>query len=135
ASVQPYGGTGALPPTPTPPNYTPPTSTSDDNGFKTYDEPAGAITVTLANGTQVTYPNYTGPPYDPSSDPTIDDLVLPGGAINPSFVPALGATSSLPSKSTVLGGVVSNAHGDQADFAGIFAANTSEVFVGPLPTS
>jgi len=130
ASVQPYGGTGVEPPTPTPPNYTPPTSTSDDNGFKTYDEPAGTITV---GG--VTYPTYTGPPYDPSSDPTIDDLVLPGGAINPSFAPAQGAVSPLPSKSTVLGGVVSTAHGDQADFAGIFAANTNGVFVGPLPTS
>ena len=129
ASVQPYGGTGAEPPTPIPPGYTPPTSLSDDNGYKTYDEPAGTMTVSSA-----TYATYTAPPYDPSSDPTIDDLVLPGGAINPSFAPALSATSSLPSKSTVLGGVVSTAHGDNGDFAGIFAANTNGVFVGPLPT-
>ncbi len=129
ASVQPYGGTGALPPTPTPPNYTPPTSTSDDGGYKTYDEPAGTITV---GGT--TYPTYTGPPYNSGGDPTIDDLVLPGGAINPSFAAAETASSPLPSKSTVLGGVVSTADGDEADFAGIFAANTSGVFVGPLPT-
>jgi hypothetical protein len=130
ASVQPYGGTGAEPPTPTPPNYNPPTSTSDDNGYKTYDEPAGAITVG-----SVTYLTYTAPPYDPNSDPTIDDLVLPGGAINPSFAPARSGSPALPSKSTVLGGVVSTAHGDEADFAGIFAANTNGVFVGPLPTS
>ena len=129
ASVEPYGGTGALPPNPTPPNYAPPTSTSDDNGYKTYDLPAGSITV---DGT--TYPTFTGPPYNSSGDPTIDDLVLPGGAINPSFATAETAASPLPSKSTVLGGVVSTAHGDRADFAGIFAANTSGVFVGPLPT-
>lgn len=130
ASVQPYGGTGAEPPTPLPPNYQPPTSSSNDGGSKTYDEPAGTIGVA-----SVTYPTSTAPPYEPSSDPTIDDLVLPGGAINPSFAPALSATSPLPSKSTVLGGVISTNHGDNADFAGIFAANTNGVFVGPLPTS
>ena len=129
ASVQSYGGTGAEPPTPTPPNYSPPTSTSDDNGYKTYDEPAGTITVGA-----VTYQTFTAPPYDPSGDPTIDDLVYPGGAINPSFAPTL-SSSPLPPESTVLGGVVSMPHGDDADFAGIFAANTIGVFVGPLPTS
>ena len=127
ASVQPFGGTGVAPPTPTPPGYVPPASASDDAGFKTYDEPAGTITV----GT-LTYPNATAPPYDPSSDPTIDDLVLPGGSINPSFAP--GSASSAPTNSTVLGGVVSTSHGDNADFAGIFAADTRGVFVGPLPT-
>ena len=46
-------------------------------------------------------------------------------------------TLSLPSKSTVLGGVISNPHtGPEAnDYAGIFANNTSGVFVGVLPTS
>ncbi len=42
----------------------------------------------------------------------------------------------LPTKSTILGGVISTSHGinpDAADFAGIFASNTSGVFVGPLP--
>jgi hypothetical protein len=129
ASVQPYGGTGAAPPTPTPPSYVPPTSTSDDNGFKTYDEPAGSMTV---GG--VMFPTYTAPPYDPASDPTIDDLVLPGGAINPSLAPSPSASSSLPARTTVLGGVVSTSHGDNADFAGLFAANTKGVFVGPSPT-
>ena len=43
---------------------------------------------------------------------------------------------SLPSKSTVLGGVISNPHrGPEAnDFAGIFADDTRGVFVGVLPT-
>jgi hypothetical protein len=40
---------------------------------------------------------------------------------------------ALPTKSTVLGGVVSTPHGDSQDFAGIFAADTRGVFVGPLP--
>jgi hypothetical protein len=40
----------------------------------------------------------------------------------------------IPTKSTVLGGVISTIHGDGADFAGIFAADTSGVFVGPIPT-
>ncbi len=46
-------------------------------------------------------------------------------------------TLSLPSKSTVLGGVISNPHtGPEAnDFAGIFADDTSGVFVGVLPKS
>jgi len=46
---------------------------------------------------------------------------------------------SLPSKSTVLGGVISNSHNDnpleRSDFAGIFADDTRGVFVGTLPTS
>src|SRR5208283_2621676 len=83
-----------------------------------------------------------------------DNTILPG-AINPSFATApadLNATNatpvtgtvtttaitlSLPSKSTVLGGVISNPHtGPEAnDFAGIFADDTRGVFVGVLPTS
>ena len=76
------------------------------------------------------------------------------GAINPSFATApadlnatnanpggTGTTSSsitlsLPSKSTVLGGVISNSHGSEPnDYAGFFANDTSGVFVGILPTS
>jgi hypothetical protein len=43
----------------------------------------------------------------------------------------------LPTKSTVLGGVISTSHGsnpDAYDFAGIFAADTRGVFVGTLPS-
>jgi hypothetical protein len=43
---------------------------------------------------------------------------------------------ALPIKSTVLGGVISNSHDgtpDAFDFAGIYAADTSGVFVGPVP--
>jgi hypothetical protein len=43
------------------------------------------------------------------------------------------STLPIPTKSTVLGGVISTTHGDEADFAGIFAADTSGVFIGTLP--
>lgn len=135
ASVQPYGGTGAV--------ATGPTTTSDDLGYKTYDTPGGTIQVGLVGNSPTTVANFTASPYNPADgDPTIDDLVLPGGSINPSFAPrtlpgtpapSAGTRLPLPSKSTVLGGVISTSHGDAADFAGFFAANTSGVFVGVLP--
>ena len=96
--------------------------------------------------------NFPQGDYDKSIDPTIDDTILPG-AINRSFAtapasiplplsppPTIPATIklSLPSKSTVLGGVISHQHvgnPDANDFAGIFADDTSGVFVGVLPTS
>ncbi len=117
------------------------------------------------NYSEVSYYNETliGVSYDRAQDPIIDDTILPG-SINKSFATApvdltattgtssitttTGNTSvtttgsappiklSLPSKSTVLGGVISNQHGDQQDqqdFAGIFAADTSGVFLGLLP--
>lgn len=100
--------------------------------------------------------------YNKTIDPTIDDFILPG-AINPSFAsPPLSAsalennvtvtsgssssnnsittvmpsqqTLPLPTKLTVLGGVISTAHGDNRDYAGIFAEDTSGVFVGTLPS-
>ncbi len=184
ASVAPSGGDGTLPlngyNVPAPP--TPPPG-------GTYDAPAGMIAGGTV-GTPIEYPNWTElnyfnetltPPYPPGKtfynttiDPTIDDLILLGGAINPSFAsPPLseatltnttttttnsasattGTTSTtsgsssittvtpneqplpLPTKSTVLGGVISTQHGDSADFAGIFAFNTSGVFVGAIPSS
>ena len=79
--------------------------------------------------------------YNPA-DPTIDDLIL-RGSINPSFAsPPLPLASlsdpttklPLPTTSTVLGGVISTPHGDEADYAGLFAADTRGVFVGPLPS-
>jgi len=102
--------------------------------------------------TPLTFPPPRHSFYNTSLDPTIDDTILPG-AINPSFATApadlnadnlnpggSGRTTStiklsLPSKSTVLGGVISHSHGDANDFAGIFADDTSGVFVGVLPKS
>ena len=197
ASVAPFGNNGTLPPSPTSLNgygysVAPPSvaNTPGDQGFNTYDAPAGIIvggTVGTSGsktvGVLLPFPNFsevsyfneteiksitplTFPPqpilppprhsfYNTSLDPTIDDTILPG-AINPSFATApadLNATNvtpggtvpttttitlSLPSKSTVLGGVISNQHmgnPDAEDFAGIFANDTSGVFVGILPTS
>jgi hypothetical protein len=39
----------------------------------------------------------------------------------------------LPTKSTVLGGVISTTHSDNRDYAGIFAYDTRGVFIGPIP--
>jgi len=99
----------------------------------------------------VTFP----PPRLPFWNTTSPDNTILPGAINPSFATApadLNATNvtpggtasttttiklSLPSKSTVLGGVISNPHTgpEPNDFAGFFADDTSGVFVGVLPTS
>jgi hypothetical protein len=73
------------------------------------------------------------------------DTVLAGGSINPSFAPKLqlvppaayaGQELPLPSQSTVLGSVISTSpHVNGTDYAGIFAADTDGVIVGPLPKS
>jgi hypothetical protein len=149
ASVAPYGGTGTLPAVGYNASYTPPIPPGD-GGANTYDQPAGVIRGRVVGAT-VSYPNYsevsyynerpTGVAYN-AADPTIDDAIL-GGAINPSFASAPlaasaltpGAALPLPTQSTVLGGVVSNPHGDNQDYAGIFAADTSGVFVGKPPSS
>jgi hypothetical protein len=132
ASVKPNGGDGTL--------TTTPTDVPGDDGHNTYDKPAGTVKVGQVGAFQIV-PNFTAPPFDHAGDPTIDDAVLPG-SINSSFaaspLPTLPPPSAttffpLPSKSTVLGGVISTPHGDEADFAGIFAADTTGVFVGPLP--
>lgn len=155
ASVAPYGGNGTLPKftygSP-PPVVGPPPG---DNGNNTYDAPAGVTVggtvgapVKYANFTELSYYNMTltGVAYDTALDPTIDDAILPG-AINASFASAplpasavSGPTANpdaklpLPTKSTVLGGVISTKHGDEADFAGLFAADTRGVFIGNLPS-
>ena len=49
-----------------------------------YDQPAGTITVGYRDGPNTTLPNYTAPPF---AAPNPTDVVLPGGAINPSFAP------------------------------------------------
>ena len=150
ASVKPNGGNGTLPTFSygTPPAS--PTNAPGDLGFNTYDAPAGTITGGTV-GAPVRYPNFselsyynetlTGVTWNNAIDPTIDDFIFPG-AINPSFAspPVAGASLAdpttilpLPTKSTVLGGVSSSAHGDNADYAGILAADTRGVFVGNLP--
>ena len=88
------------------------------------------------NWTELSYVDgkLVGVTYASSSvDPTIDDFIYSGGSINPSFA----AAGALPSRSTVLGGVISTKHldpPDSADFAGLFAADTRGVFVGVLPS-
>lgn len=147
ASVAPSGGHGTLPvsgynqPLPTP------DTTPGDLGFNTYDAPNGTTTITLSsnptprvfnNWTELNYLNgkLTGVSYASSAvDPTLDDFIYPGGSINPSF--ALAGALSLPTQPTVLGSVISTTHAappDSADFAGLFAADTSGVFIGPLPS-
>ncbi|MGO9917236.1 MAG: hypothetical protein ACLQIB_21370 [Isosphaeraceae bacterium] len=114
-------------------------SVEPDNGF--YPQPAGTIEVGFTPtppAPPTTIPNYTAPPFEDSSVPA--DLVLAGGSINPSFIPTPlsptttpGTVVPIPSTSTVLGGVVTSPHVNNADFAGIFAADTRGVIVGPLP--
>jgi hypothetical protein len=105
------------------------------NGF--YPQPAG----TIMEGTpsnSVPVPNYTAPPFADSSVPA-NQIVLAGGSINASFAPApaappaMNAPLPLPSKPTVLGTVITSTHVFPADYAGIFASNTTGVIVGPLP--
>ncbi len=192
ASVAPFGNSGTLPSNNLSYSAPPPSvaNTPGDQGFNTYDAPAGIIVggtvlvntkgttgvselLPFKNFSEVSYFNETeisaftpvtitpvtyAPPrmsFYNSLDPTIDDTILPG-AINLSFATApadlnaqnqnpngSGQTTttiklSLPSKSTVLGGVISNQHKgnpDAEDFAGIFANDTSGVFVGVLPTT
>ena len=148
ASVAPSGGNGTLPTFaygsgPRIPDGTP--------GDGTYDAPAGVI-VGGTTAVPVRYPNYselsyynetlTGVSYDTNQDSVIDDFILPGSingsfASNPADLIASNVTAvtlALPTKSTVLGGVVSTVHDSSADFAGIFAANTSGVFIGSIPS-
>ena len=148
ASVAPSGGDGTLP---TFAYGAGPRVPSSNPGDGTYDAPAG-VTVGGTIGTPIKYPNYSNlsyfnqtfvaVTYDKAQDPNIDDFILPG-AINPSFASApvvltagLPASTplALPTKSTILGGVVSTVHTQSADFAGIFAADTRGVFLGPIPT-
>jgi hypothetical protein len=127
ASVQPYGGDGSLPPAvpygALPRQPAPPPGTGD-SGFNTYDAPAGVTgsgTGAYKNYSELSFPG-SGPPayttfYDTTADPTIDDNILPGGTIT----------------ATVTGGVISTPHGDNFDFAGVFAEKTQGVQGGPLP--
>ena len=85
---------------------------------------------------------FTAPPFANSADPE-SSQVLTGGLINPSLAAKLqlqppaaasGTELPLPTKSTVLGSVITTAPGT-GDYAGFFAANTNGVLVGPVPTS
>jgi hypothetical protein len=130
-----------------------------DKPFGTVAVGTFVSSVAVPNYTELSYYNetLTGVNYDPI-DPTIDDAIFPGAinrtfasqpAINSAITVTNGSSSSssssqtvqtvpaklaIPKQSTVLGGVVSTPHGDQFDYAGIFAADTSGVFVGTLPT-
>ena len=105
------------------------------NGF--YPQPSGTI-VEGTPSNPVTVPNYTAPPFADSSVP-VNQIVLAGGSINASFAPAPSAPPGmnsplpLPSKPTVLGTVITSTHVFPADYAGIFASNTTGVIVGPVP--
>lgn len=111
----------------------------------------GANPYNLPNANLISSVNYQYANLpDPTLDPTFDDVVLPTGSINAGFAPPASAFPTpreiaasppgslaipVPSKATVLGGVISTATGDSADYAGIFAANTSGVYVGKLPNT
>lgn len=68
---------------------------------------------------------------------TTSSINGPGGSISSTSSSTITGTTTLnlplPSKSTVLGGVISTQHGDAQDYASILAADTSGVFVGTLP--
>lgn len=143
ASVAPSGGNGTLDPT------APPTLSVGN-----YDAPAGTLAAGsigavfaiphFAPGSYDEFGQLVGYFYDPVLSPVPDDLIM-FGAINASFAPtplppspppANGTAIPLPSKSTVLGGVIDTAPpGNAYDHAGLFAADTRGVFVGTLPPS
>jgi hypothetical protein len=125
ASVVPYGGNGSLPVTGygSSIGYGPPPG---DDGYSTYDAPAGVTTV-ITDTTTTSFDNFTNVSYttgqapvaahNSTIDPIIDDTILPGGSI----------------QATVQGGVISTPHGDNPeayDFTGLFAADTRGVVIG-----
>jgi hypothetical protein len=140
-----------------------PTTTIDTSPNNTIPVPTQPVTVTTGTTTNVglVVSTPSGAPVNPTQLAQLQnsplsiftappfantpDTVLPNGSINPSFAPALqlvppaadaGAELPLPSKPTVLGSVITTSpHVDGTDYAGIFAANTNGVIVGPLPTS
>jgi hypothetical protein len=84
--------------------------------------------------------SFASPPLPATSSATITSL-SGSNSVNTVQTTAPAAALSnpdaklpLPTTSTVLGGVISTTHGDEADFAGIFAADTRGVFVGVLPS-
>jgi hypothetical protein len=77
----------------------------------------------LNNNVTVTTSNSQGNSLSPTSSGT-------SGTVT---VPPTQQALPLPTKSTVLGGVISTVHADNRDYAGIFAVDTRGVFVGAIP--
>ncbi len=154
ASVAPSGGNGALSTE----------SQCEDVPGTFFDAPTGYLTsgtvgtpVKIAHFTPESY-NAFGQQVDQSGNPVSspDDLNNPdfyfygtanpqecmlSGSINASFAPTPLSSNAdattpipLPSKSTVLGGVIdTNSTSNDFDHAGLFAADTRGVLVGALP--
>ena len=125
--------------TPAPPTVTVQTSGVTNVNLATTGYPT---TLQGAQLQSTTVSTSTAPPFANAADPELPE-VMPGGVINPSLAPKLqllppdaaAATElPLPTKSTVLGSVITTLPGT-GDYAGIFAANTNGVLVGPVPTS
>jgi hypothetical protein len=68
-----------------------------------------------------------------SSSSTVGSTSVSSSSSGSQTVQNVEATLAIPTTATVLGGVVSTPHGPQFDYAGILAADTSGVFVGPIP--
>ncbi len=138
------GFTASTPPSSSTLTPTPPTVTVQTSGVANVNI-ATTVYPTMPQAAQLQsspVSTYTAPPFANAFDPELPQ-VLPGGSINPSFAPKLqllppvlgaGSALPLPSKSTVLGSVITTMPGT-GDYAGIFAANTNGVLVGPVPTS
>ncbi len=147
ASVQPYGGNGSTTVTPSP--------APAPGQLDYYDAPGSNP---FGGSSNVGLP-FAAPPFNTTTDPNVHDTVLPG-SINHNFAqqqpsPAIVAnpdgktetvttTTVYPTQGTVLGGVFTTAKPaangvglvNNADYAGVFAADTTGVFIGnPPPTS
>jgi hypothetical protein len=136
ASVAPAGGDGKTVVLSCPPGI-----------VGTYDAPAGTLAtgvvgnvVPILHGSPATYNEFgqlVGYAYDPIRSPNPDDCILPG-AINAALAPTPipvgspnGTAIPLPSRLTVLGGVINTTTpGTGFDQAGLFAADTRGVQVG-----
>jgi hypothetical protein len=111
----------------------------EPNAAGIYPAPGGGIYRFPSTGDANGGVPYAAPPF---ADPASAGIVLPG-TINHNFAPSPTATATvpftvaLPTQSTVDGQVITTAHSSTSDFAGIFAADTTGVFVGldPLSTS
>ncbi|WP_148593838.1 hypothetical protein [Aquisphaera giovannonii] len=125
ASVAPYGGDGSLPP-PVPYGGTQRTSGTPPTTFSNYNAPGGLTD--QGNGTAIK--NYSirsivngalvpTAVWDTTTDPNLHDNVLANGTIT----------------AIVTGGVTSTPHGDNNDFAGVFAVNTVGINGGSIPFS
>jgi hypothetical protein len=96
----------------------------------TYAPPAGGDY--LAFGSNGGVP-YSAPPFAGSGNGS----QIVAGSINYPFAPAPASSTTttvlLPSASTVDGRVVTTSHSATSDYAGIYATDTSGVYVGIVP--